>query len=266
MQRFEITVHDDGRVSAHGTTGRLVLIDRNFHDADGEPGTVLRATGNFDDAARWIRDFIVPPAPAEGDEKDGEILPSGQRVYELTAERVRDLREITGGSLQDCRLAVERSGSQTEAIEFVRSIGIGFSGRSSCRCAEADKTIEILIPEDGLSGAVQLFEAAVEFDDLEVGNLLVIHLYREHEDPTCPKCGGSGGGGEPYVQCDLCKGSGEIDVAVDEALEVCTCGSIDADDSECPTHGVADEVERVLDDSTSDAPHETGDGPPRHGR
>lgn len=80
----------------------------------------------------------------------------------ITAEMVKQLRELTGAGMMDCKKALtESEGNQEKAIEFLREKGLAAAAKKSGRIA-AEGIVDAYIHGDGRIGV--LLEVNIETD------------------------------------------------------------------------------------------------------
>lgn len=81
----------------------------------------------------------------------------------ITAQLVKELREMTGAKMMDCKKAlVETEGSIEKAVEFLREKGLADAAKKSGRVA-AEGIVKTYISEDKKSGAVLEFNCETDF-------------------------------------------------------------------------------------------------------
>ncbi|MVX64497.1 elongation factor Ts [Clostridium chromiireducens] len=81
----------------------------------------------------------------------------------ITAQLVKELREMTGAKMMDCKKAlVETDGNIEKAIEFLREKGLADAAKKSGRVA-AEGIVKTYISEDKKSGAVLEFNCETDF-------------------------------------------------------------------------------------------------------
>lgn len=81
----------------------------------------------------------------------------------ITAQLVKELREITGSKMMDCKKAlVETDGNIEKAVEFLREKGLADAAKKSGRVA-AEGIVKTYITDDKKSGAVLEFNCETDF-------------------------------------------------------------------------------------------------------
>ncbi len=81
----------------------------------------------------------------------------------ITAQLVKELREMTGAKMMDCKKAlVETEGNIEKAVEFLREKGLADAAKKSGRVA-AEGIVKTYISEDKKSGAVLEFNCETDF-------------------------------------------------------------------------------------------------------
>lgn len=81
----------------------------------------------------------------------------------ITAAMVKELREITGAGMMDCKKAlVETDGDKTKAVDFLREKGIAKAEKKAGRIA-AEGTVAAYISDDAVSGAVLEINCETDF-------------------------------------------------------------------------------------------------------
>ena len=81
----------------------------------------------------------------------------------VTAEQVKELRDLTGAGIMDCKkVLVETDGDMKKAIELLRERGIAKAAKKSGRVA-AEGLVEAYISEDGKVGAVVEVNSETDF-------------------------------------------------------------------------------------------------------
>lgn len=81
----------------------------------------------------------------------------------ISAQLVKELREMTGAKMMDCKKAlVETEGNIEKAIEFLREKGLADAAKKSGRVA-AEGIVKTYISEDNKKGAVLEFNCETDF-------------------------------------------------------------------------------------------------------
>ena len=81
----------------------------------------------------------------------------------ISAQLVKELREMTGAKMMDCKKAlVETDGDIEKAVEFLREKGLADAAKKSGRVA-AEGIVKTYITEDKKSGAVLEFNCETDF-------------------------------------------------------------------------------------------------------
>jgi len=81
----------------------------------------------------------------------------------ISAQLVKELREMTGSKMMDCKKAlVETDGNIEKAIEFLREKGLADASKKSGRVA-AEGTVKTYISDDKKNGAVLEFNCETDF-------------------------------------------------------------------------------------------------------
>lgn len=81
----------------------------------------------------------------------------------ISAQLVKELREMTGAKMMDCKKAlVETEGNIEKAVEFLREKGLADAAKKSGRVA-AEGIVKTYISEDKKSGAVLEFNCETDF-------------------------------------------------------------------------------------------------------
>ncbi len=81
----------------------------------------------------------------------------------ITAQLVKELREITGSKMMDCKKAlVQTEGNIEKAVEFLREKGLADAAKKSGRVA-AEGIVKTYITEDKKSGSVLEFNCETDF-------------------------------------------------------------------------------------------------------
>ena len=81
----------------------------------------------------------------------------------ISAQQVKELREITGAGMMDCKKAlIEKNGNVEEAIEYLREKGISKAAKKSSRIA-AEGLVEVAMSDDQKVGVVLEVNAETDF-------------------------------------------------------------------------------------------------------
>ena len=81
----------------------------------------------------------------------------------ISAQLVKELREMTGSKMMDCKKAlVETDGDIEKAVEFLREKGLSDAAKKSSRVA-AEGVVKTYIADDKKSGAVLEFNCETDF-------------------------------------------------------------------------------------------------------
>ena len=81
----------------------------------------------------------------------------------ITAGMVKELREMTGAGMMDCKkVLTETDGDMEKAMELLRERGIAKAAKKSGRVA-AEGLVEAYISEDGKVGAVVEVNSETDF-------------------------------------------------------------------------------------------------------
>lgn len=81
----------------------------------------------------------------------------------ISAQLVKELREMTGSKMMDCKKAlVETDGNIEKAVEFLREKGLADASKKSGRVA-AEGTVKTYISDDKKNGAVIEFNCETDF-------------------------------------------------------------------------------------------------------
>ena len=81
----------------------------------------------------------------------------------ISAQLVKELREMTGAKMMDCKKAlVETDGNIEKAVEFLREKGLADASKKSGRVA-AEGIVKTYIADDKKSGAVLEFNCETDF-------------------------------------------------------------------------------------------------------
>ncbi|MFR3727607.1 translation elongation factor Ts [Lacrimispora sp.] len=81
----------------------------------------------------------------------------------VTAGMVKELREMTGAGMMDCKKALaETDGDMDKAVEFLREKGLAAASKKAGRIA-AEGIVATIISEDGKSGAIVEVNSETDF-------------------------------------------------------------------------------------------------------
>lgn len=81
----------------------------------------------------------------------------------VTAAMVKELRELTGSGMSDCKNAlVETDGDIKKAIDYLREKGLAAAAKKAGRIA-AEGVVEVLISDDGSKGVVVEINSETDF-------------------------------------------------------------------------------------------------------
>lgn len=81
----------------------------------------------------------------------------------ISAQLVKELREMTGAKMMDCKKAlVETEGNIEKAVEFLREKGLADAAKKSGRVA-AEGIVKTYISEDKKNGSVVEFNCETDF-------------------------------------------------------------------------------------------------------
>ncbi len=81
----------------------------------------------------------------------------------ITAAMVKELREITGAGMMDCKKALnETAGDMDKAVEFLREKGLAAAAKKAARIA-AEGIVATLVAEDGKSAAIVEVNSETDF-------------------------------------------------------------------------------------------------------
>ena len=81
----------------------------------------------------------------------------------ITASQVKELREITGAGMMDCKkVLTETDGDMEKAMELLRERGIAKAAKKSDRVA-AEGLVDCYISEDGKIGAIVEVNSETDF-------------------------------------------------------------------------------------------------------
>ena len=81
----------------------------------------------------------------------------------ITAKQVKELREMTGAGMMDCKKALTATeGDFDKAIEFLREKGLATAEKKAGRIA-AEGIVKVLVSEDGASAVAVEVNAETDF-------------------------------------------------------------------------------------------------------
>ncbi len=81
----------------------------------------------------------------------------------ITAGMVKELREMTGAGMMDCKKALgETDGDMEKAVEFLREKGLAAASKKAGRIA-AEGLVTVVVSEDGKSGAIVEVNSETDF-------------------------------------------------------------------------------------------------------
>ena len=81
----------------------------------------------------------------------------GNQMAAITAGMVKELREMTGAGMMDCKKALAATdGDMEKAVEFLREKGLAAASKKAGRIA-AEGLVKTLVSEDGKSAACLLY-------------------------------------------------------------------------------------------------------------
>lgn len=81
----------------------------------------------------------------------------------VTAGMVKELRELTGAGMMDCKKALaETDGDMDKAVEFLREKGLAAASKKAGRIA-AEGIVATIVSEDGKSGAIVEVNSETDF-------------------------------------------------------------------------------------------------------
>jgi elongation factor Ts len=87
----------------------------------------------------------------------------GKRMAAVTAGMVKELRELTGAGMMDCKKALaETDGDMDKAVEFLREKGLAAASKKAGRIA-AEGVVTTVVSEDGKSGAIVEVNSETDF-------------------------------------------------------------------------------------------------------
>ena len=81
----------------------------------------------------------------------------------ITAAMVKELREMTGAGMMDCKKALtEADGNMEKAVEILREKGLAASAKKAGRIA-SEGMVEIFLSEDNKVGAIVEVNSETDF-------------------------------------------------------------------------------------------------------
>jgi len=87
----------------------------------------------------------------------------GNQMAAVTAGMVKELREITGAGMMDCKKALaETDGDMEKAVEFLREKGLAAASKKAGRVA-AEGVVTTVVTEDGKSAAIVEVNSETDF-------------------------------------------------------------------------------------------------------
>ncbi len=111
-------------------------------------------------------------------------------MAEITAAKVKELRERTGSGMMDCKKALaETNGDMEKAIDYLREKGLAKAAKKAERTA-SDGRIFHIVSEDGKRGVMIELNSETDFvaktDEFnDLGNKLTAHLFeKSYNDPA----------------------------------------------------------------------------------
>jgi len=91
------------------------------------------------------------------------LLMEGNQMAAVTAGMVKELREITGAGMMDCKKALaETDGDMEKAVEFLREKGLAAASKKAGRVA-AEGVVTTVVTEDGKSAAIVEVNSETDF-------------------------------------------------------------------------------------------------------
>ena len=80
----------------------------------------------------------------------------------ITASQVKELREISGAGMMDCKKALgETDGDMDKAVEWLRENGLAKAAKKSGRIA-AEGMVAVNVAEDGKSASIAAFQGSAK--------------------------------------------------------------------------------------------------------
>jgi len=111
-------------------------------------------------------------------------------MAEITAAKVKELRERTGSGMMDCKKALaETDGDMEKAIDYLREKGLAKAAKKAERTA-SDGRVFYSISEDGKRGVMIELNSETDFvaktDEFnDLGNKITAHLFEKaYDDPA----------------------------------------------------------------------------------
>src|SRR5690606_14886840 len=87
----------------------------------------------------------------------------GGKIMNITASMVKELREMTGAGMMDCKKALaETEGNMDKAIEFLREKGLAAAEKKAGRIA-AEGIIDTCVSEDGKVASIVEVNSETDF-------------------------------------------------------------------------------------------------------
>ena len=87
----------------------------------------------------------------------------GNQMAAVTAGMVKELREMTGAGMMDCKKALAATdGDMEKAVEFLREKGLAAASKKAGRIA-AEGIVKTLVSEDGKSAAIVEVNSETDF-------------------------------------------------------------------------------------------------------
>jgi elongation factor Ts len=91
------------------------------------------------------------------------LLMEGNQMAAVTAGMVKELREMTGAGMMDCKKALaETDGDMEKAVEFLREKGLAAASKKAGRVA-AEGVVTTVVTEDGKSAAIVEVNSETDF-------------------------------------------------------------------------------------------------------
>jgi elongation factor Ts len=91
------------------------------------------------------------------------LLMEGNQMAAVTAGMVKELREMTGAGMMDCKKALaETDGDMDKAVEFLREKGLAAASKKAGRVA-AEGVVTTVVTEDGKSAAIVEVNSETDF-------------------------------------------------------------------------------------------------------
>jgi elongation factor Ts len=96
-------------------------------------------------------------------EEEMNQLMEGKQMAAVTAGMVKELREMTGAGMMDCKKALaETDGDMEKAVEFLREKGLAAASKKAGRIA-AEGIVTTVVAEDGKSAAIVEVNSETDF-------------------------------------------------------------------------------------------------------